>query len=512
MAARRLLLLCVVVLAAAAAAPAAVQPQAPSSASCPALVQQALREIGDNCDALGRNTACYGFVRVDATFQGEQPPDFFTAPADLAGLSVLQRIQTVPLDTSRQEWGIAVLNVQANLPASLPGQAVVFLLFGDVRVENAVSPADVYTPAEPVSATVLVSANLRSGPSTASSVLASVPAGTQVLADALSADAAWVRVLAGDLPGWISRDLVRPEVAGTLAALPVVTARSRTPMQAFIFRTGARGLECSEAPPSVLVIQGPQNARVDITANGADIRIGSTIALFITEDNFLQLVALSGQAEVDGIIVPAGFTIFAPLTPDGAAAAGGWTGFRPLTADELGALEPLEGIPANLLHYALELPTLADIARTQAAISRPPAPHSGRTQPGAPTPTPAPGVPTPTPPAGGYDCSGFALASPLDAAVVGEQAFYWYPAVGVDGYRWVLLDEQAAVLSIMDTTLPVFFATLSPRYSRVIQWEVQALKNGAVVCSTRRAVIPLIGAGVEPTPPPAQTQEPGGKD
>lgn len=507
MASRRLLFLCVVVLAA-AAAPAAVQPQAVPSASCPALVQQALREIGSNCDALGRNTACYGFVRVDATFQGEQPPDFFTAPADQAGLSVLQSIQTVPLDTSRREWGIAVLNVQANLPTSLPGQAVVFLLFGDVSVENAVGPADVYTPAEPVSATVLVSANLRSGPSTASSVLASVPAGTQVLADALSADAAWARVLVGDLPGWISRDLVRPEVAGTLAALPVVTARSRTPMQAFTFRTGARGLECSEAPPSVLVIQGPQNARVDITANGADIRIGSTIALFITEDNFLQLVTLSGQAEVGGIIIPAGFTIFAPLSPDGAAIVGGWTGFRPLTADELRALEPLEGIPANLLHYALELPTLADIARTQAAISRPP---TSRTQPGAPTPTLAPGAPTPTPPAGGYDCSGFALASPLDAAAVGEQAFYWYPAVGVDGYRWVLLDEQAAVLSIMDTTSPVFFAALSPRYSRIIQWEVQALKGGVVVCATRRAVIPLIGAGVEPTPPPARTQEPDGQ-
>ncbi|MGQ9888312.1 MAG: SH3 domain-containing protein [Aggregatilineales bacterium] len=503
MAACRSLFLCALALAAAAAAPAAVQSQAAPSASCPALVQRALLEVGDNCDALGRNTACYGFVRVNATFQVEQPPGFFTDPADQAELSVLQSIQTVPLDTSRQEWGIAVLNVQANLPTSLPGQAVVFLLFGDVSLESAVSPADVYTSAEPVSATVLVSANLRSGPSTASSVLASAPAGTQVLADALSADAAWVRVLAGDLLGWISRDLVRPEAAGALAALPVVTARSRTPMQAFTFRTGARGLECSEAPPSVLVIQGPQNARVDITANGANIRIGSTIALFTTEDNLLQLVTLSDRAEVGGVVIPAGFTVFAPLSPDGAATVGDWTGFRPLTADELRALEPLEGIPANLLHYPLELPTLADIARTQAAIGRPPVlPADDQAQPGAATPTL---------PAGGYDCSGFALASPLDAAAVGEQAFYWYPAAGVDGYRWVLLDERATVLSIMDTTSPFFFAALSPRYGRAIQWEVQALKDGAVVCSTRRAVIPLIDAGVEP-PPPTFNQRPDDDD
>lgn len=511
MAARHLLVWCAVVLVTAAGS-ATVQSQAASDLSCPILVQEALREIGSNCDGLGRNTACYGFVRVDATFQSEQPPDFFTAPADQAGLSVLQSIQTVPLNTNRQEWGIAVLNVQANLPTSLPGQAVVFLLLGDVTVENAVRPTDTYSPAEPVSATVLVSANLRSAPSTASSVLAGVPAGTPVLADALSADQAWVRVLVDDLPGWISRDLVRPEVMGTLAALPVVTSRSRTPMQAFTLHTGVRGMECSEAPPSVLVVQGPQNARVDITANGADIRIGSTIALFTTEDNFLQLVTLSGQAEVGGITIPAGFTIFAPLSPDGTTVNGSWTGFRPLTLNELNELKPLEGIPANLLHYPLELPTLADIARMQAVMNRPPALPTNQTQPAVPTPTLLPGAPTPTPSAGGYNCDGFALASPLDAAVVGEQPFYWYPAVGVDGYRWVLLDDRGNVLSILDTATPSVVAALLPLYSAIIQWEVQALKGGTVVCSSRRAAIQLIGAGMMPINTPTPIQQPYGKN
>lgn len=502
MPARRLLLsgVCAAALALFAAAPRGAQAQAAPDSACPALVQQALTEIGANCDALDRNTACYGFVRVEATFQQDQPADFFAAPADLAGLSALQTIQTVPLDTSRQEWGIAVLNVQANLPASLPGQAAVFLLFGDVSVTNAVSPADSYTPAEPVGATVLVSANLRSGPSTDNAVLAGVPAGTAVLADALSADAAWVRVLYDTLPGWLSRDLVRPETAGTLAALPVVTSRSRTPMQAFTFRASARGLECSEAPPSVLVIQGPDNARVEITANGANIRIGSTIALFITADNFLQIVTLSGQAEVGGITIPAGFTIQAPLSADGQALNGAWTGLRPLTADELQALQPLEGIPANLLHYALELPTMADIMRTLAAVNRPQA---------RPTAAPPPGSPTATPlPAGAVDCTGFALASPLDAASVGQQTFYWTPLAGVDGYRWVLLDEQRAVLSIMDTVEPLFFAELPATYTATIQWEVQALKDGQIVCSTTRAIIPLLGGGQVITEEPPATKPP----
>jgi hypothetical protein len=80
----------------------------------------------------------------------------------------------------------------------------------------------------------------------------------------------------------------------------------------------------------------------------------------------------------------------------------------------------------------------------------------------------------------------------------------------VDGYRWVLLDAQAGVLGIIDTLSPSFVATLSPRFTTTIQWEVQALKGGQVVCSTPRAVIPLRGAGeVEtPEPRPPSTQEP----
>ncbi len=51
-------------------------------------------------------------------------------------------------------------------------------------------------------------------------------------------------------------------------------------MQAFYFRTSISGTQCTEAPNS-LVVQGPQDVAVDITANGADIRLGSTIALYL---------------------------------------------------------------------------------------------------------------------------------------------------------------------------------------------------------------------------------------
>ena len=36
--------------------------------SCPALVQQALDSVGGNCGDLARNSACYGYDDVLATF------------------------------------------------------------------------------------------------------------------------------------------------------------------------------------------------------------------------------------------------------------------------------------------------------------------------------------------------------------------------------------------------------------------------------------------------------------
>ncbi len=337
--------------------------------TCPALVQKALEEVGNNCDALDRNNACYGFNRVDATFAQDEEDNFFSTPSDRAVLNTLAAIQTAPLDSNLDLWGIATMNVQANVPGSLPGQAVVFMLLGDVEVENAVPPEEAFTPAEPINVTSLVNANLRSGPGTNWNIVGSVTTNTVLPADGLSPDGTWVRVLLNDAPGWISRDLVQPEVQGTLSALPTITGTQRTPMQAFYFRTGITGIECVESPPSVLVVQGPNNVRVDINANGADITIGSTIAI-TTVDGRMQLFVLSGSATVNGIVVPAGFMIEAPLSEDGQSLAGPWTGSRPMTASELAMFLPLENIPENLLHYPIVLPSLRDIASILAAIQR----------------------------------------------------------------------------------------------------------------------------------------------
>src|SRR5438132_11557045 len=80
--------------------------------SCPTLVKQALVAVGNNCGGLGRNSACYGFNRVNATFSENVNDGVFSKPADQTGLKTLQSIDTAPLSDTLKEWGVAVMSVQ----------------------------------------------------------------------------------------------------------------------------------------------------------------------------------------------------------------------------------------------------------------------------------------------------------------------------------------------------------------------------------------------------------------
>lgn len=108
------------------------------SETCSSFVNQALEQLSANCGNLERNNACYGFNNVQATFFDALTPNAFDQPNDRVALASLQSITTAPLNTVTQEWGIAVVKAQANLPDALPGQAVTFLLLGDVQLTTGV--------------------------------------------------------------------------------------------------------------------------------------------------------------------------------------------------------------------------------------------------------------------------------------------------------------------------------------------------------------------------------------
>jgi LysM repeat protein len=109
--------------------------------TCPEIVQQALAPVGELCNALDRNAACYGATMVDSTtFADPRPANFFLAPGDHADLALLREIHPRPLDEASQTFGVALLNVQADVPNALPGQSVIFMLVGDARLTNDVPP------------------------------------------------------------------------------------------------------------------------------------------------------------------------------------------------------------------------------------------------------------------------------------------------------------------------------------------------------------------------------------
>jgi hypothetical protein len=110
-----------------------------AQADCPTIVQTALDATDKACADTGRNQACYGNVNLQAVAQEGVPAFQFDAPGDIIDVAGVKTLQLEPLDAASDVWGIALMRLQANLPETLPGQNVTFLLFGDVEIRNGVS-------------------------------------------------------------------------------------------------------------------------------------------------------------------------------------------------------------------------------------------------------------------------------------------------------------------------------------------------------------------------------------
>jgi LysM repeat protein len=245
-----------------------------AQSACPTVIQDALSAIANNCSDLSRNTACYGFDQVNADFSTEHPADYFTQETDQAGLTDLTTIQTSPLDEENEEFGAAVMNLQANVPNSIPGQGVIFLLLGETNVQNAVAAADASEPIAAVAVQTANDATVYRLPSSTAATLTDVAAGETLNADGTNTNAEWVRVIVDEEVGWIAAtDL---EASDALASLPDVGSTTRTPMQAFYFTTGIGQSECNQAE-STIAVQSPEGIEVDLSVNGVDIRVGSLV-------------------------------------------------------------------------------------------------------------------------------------------------------------------------------------------------------------------------------------------
>ena len=117
----------------------ALAPAVIAQGACPDIVQAALDAADTLCEATGRNQACYGHVAVEAVPQDDVTSFEFESVGDIEDVTQIQSMRLQPMNETEQTWGVAVMRLQANLPGTLPGQNVTFLMFGDVEITNAVT-------------------------------------------------------------------------------------------------------------------------------------------------------------------------------------------------------------------------------------------------------------------------------------------------------------------------------------------------------------------------------------
>jgi len=312
------------------------------------LVRRALSELGTSCANLGMNSVCYGYAQVQATFS---TTDTINAPGDRAALTSLDTIQTSGLNLTDSEWGVAVMNVQANVPSALNTSAV-YTLLGQVEMTNDVSPTSALVPVDPVAVDTVAQADVLATPGADAYRRGTVGAGTTLQADGVTPDGLWVRVMYQERAAWVSRAALDP--AAAIGDLPAITADSMTPMQSFNFVTGGTAPPSLAVPPSVVIVQSPKNTPVDIVANGAHIRVGSVIFLRTLPDGRMQIIVADGSAVIfpgqnNELRLVAGTSVILPNAET-------WGEWRVLSQGEWETFGSVELIPGNVLTYTIRLP------------------------------------------------------------------------------------------------------------------------------------------------------------
>lgn len=253
-----------------------------------------------------RNQLCYGNVLLSITPRDDVSNLAFDTAGDLANITDILSLQLSSMSITDESWGIALMRLQANLPDTLPGQNVTFLLFGDVQID------DVEAGSEAILTTTRA-VNVRMRPSTTTNnIMTSLPSGQTVVATGRLSDSSWVRIKVKDDVrgvGWVSADFLEGDLDRLVLIEP--DAQVWGPMQAFYFRTRMGDRPCEEAPDSGILIQTPEGAgKITLKVNDVEVRLGSTVYLQAQPGNMMIVTVVEGQATLTAggqtQVVPAG--------------------------------------------------------------------------------------------------------------------------------------------------------------------------------------------------------------
>ncbi|MBX3085382.1 MAG: hypothetical protein KF716_27355 [Anaerolineae bacterium] len=101
---------------------------------CAELFQRAMDTLHNSCAEVGRNEACYGNQSIMATLRDSALS--FNSVGERVNVAEIERLTASALDLETQHWGLSLLKLKVNLPDTLPGANVTFLIHGGTSVEN----------------------------------------------------------------------------------------------------------------------------------------------------------------------------------------------------------------------------------------------------------------------------------------------------------------------------------------------------------------------------------------
>lgn len=311
--------------------------------ACPTIVEEALVAVSELCAETGRNEACYGNSTLLAVPQPGITDLRFENPGDITDVAKIASLNLSDLDEGVPEWGVAMMRLQANLPDTMPGQNVTFLLFGDVELQT--------TRGFPVTVNAAGTINVRAEPSTASPVVGQLSPTTVVTATGRTEAGDWLQVTLpnNDGTGWVAAFLLTFE-DDVLTLDPVTAGESNQALQAFYIRSGVGEMACAEAPRSGIMIQTPTGvAKAELVINAVHIELGSTAYLQGEIGESLSLYTLEGEARVTAFDevrgVPAGARVSVPIDSD-LAVAGPPGAAEPYTVEDVAPLAaPVRVLP-----------------------------------------------------------------------------------------------------------------------------------------------------------------------
>lgn len=391
--------------------------------TCSETVDLALNTLGANCASMQPNELCYGNPNVSVMTRTGSVN--FAQAGDIISVFDVQSIHTGPF-REPDEWGIALMQVQAALPNTIAGASLTLLLFGDVELSQDAAPPVT------LAARTTGGINVRSAAGTDSAVLGSLPANAEVNLIGRNAAGDWVYYAAQEAGGWLFAPLLT--VDGEITTLDVVPddyggPASAQPIQAVYFSSGIGASTCNALPQDGILIQTPDDeGPVSLLVNDVQVLLGSTIYLHAQASQEMALYVLDGQVDVNavGVLrrVPQGAFVTIPLD-ENRRASGAPTMPAPY------APEAVENVPISALPETppIAAPALVSrIARLNRCTGQPMGDVNVRQGPGTDYPLAA--------------VMGQQATPGIAAQATGTDGMVWYQLSGANS-RWIRSDLLA---------------------------------------------------------------------